>query len=174
MQKQFFQQAAFPRRRGFTLVEILIVVVILGILAAIVMPQFSHAGTDARAASTASQMQTMRQQLTLYCVQHNDQWPDLIAGQWAQMLERTDASGSSVAALTPYGPYLQSLPKNPLNNLSLVAAAPGAGVGYVFDATTGKLWATAADPSKYYNETTGAQQDAPPDAAPIQLNVSMQ
>jgi len=34
--------------RGFTLVEILIVVIILGILAAIVIPQFSSASNDAR------------------------------------------------------------------------------------------------------------------------------
>ena len=37
-----------PRKKGFTLVEILIVVIILGILAAIVIPQFANASGDAR------------------------------------------------------------------------------------------------------------------------------
>ena len=39
------------RKGGFTLVEILIVVIILGILAAIVIPNFTNASTDARRAS---------------------------------------------------------------------------------------------------------------------------
>ena len=42
------------RKSGFTLIEILIVVIILGILAAIVIPQFSNASNDARKSSLAS------------------------------------------------------------------------------------------------------------------------
>ncbi len=43
-------------KRAFTLVEILIVVVILGILAAIVIPQFTSASEEAAANSTHSQL----------------------------------------------------------------------------------------------------------------------
>ncbi|MEM9111640.1 MAG: prepilin-type N-terminal cleavage/methylation domain-containing protein, partial [Planctomycetota bacterium] len=49
-------------RKGFTLVEILIVVVILGILAAIVIPQFTNASEAAKASSVLSQLQTLRSQ----------------------------------------------------------------------------------------------------------------
>ena len=48
------------RKSGFTLVEILIVVIILGILAAIVIPQFTNASQDARNSSLLSQLQTLR------------------------------------------------------------------------------------------------------------------
>jgi prepilin-type N-terminal cleavage/methylation domain-containing protein len=58
-------------KRGFTLVEILIVVVILGILAAIVIPQFTQASTEAKSNSLASDLQSLRSQIELYKVQHN-------------------------------------------------------------------------------------------------------
>lgn len=53
-------------RKGFTLVEILIVVVILGILAAIVIPQFSNASEEAKTSSLASNLQSLRSQIELY------------------------------------------------------------------------------------------------------------
>ena len=53
-------------KRAFTLIEILIVVVILGILAAIVIPQFTSASDDAAQSSAKSHLQTVRAQLELY------------------------------------------------------------------------------------------------------------
>jgi general secretion pathway protein G len=67
-------------KRGFTLVEILIVVVILGILAAIVIPQFTEASTEAKLSSLCSDLQTIRSQIELYKVQHNDAMPGTAAG----------------------------------------------------------------------------------------------
>ncbi|MEL7087296.1 MAG: prepilin-type N-terminal cleavage/methylation domain-containing protein, partial [Planctomycetota bacterium] len=54
------------KAKGFTLVEILIVVVILGILAAIVIPQFTSASESAKASSLVTQLQSLRSQLELY------------------------------------------------------------------------------------------------------------
>src|SRR4051794_25278458 len=82
------------RKGGFTLVEILIVVIILGILAAIVIPQFTNASTNARVASTVSQLQSLRSQIQLYKLQHNDTLPDLVANQWSQFMNKTDVTGS--------------------------------------------------------------------------------
>ncbi|HWB20738.1 MAG TPA: prepilin-type N-terminal cleavage/methylation domain-containing protein, partial [Phycisphaerales bacterium] len=73
-------------KRAFTLIEILIVVVILGILAAIVIPQFTDASTQASNASVKSQLQTLRGQLELYRVQHQDQYPDLATNGWDDMV----------------------------------------------------------------------------------------
>ncbi len=97
---------------GFTLVEILIVVVILGILAAIVIPQFTDASTQAKESALASDLQMMRSQLELYKIQHNDNLPATTgqAAFEACMLEQTDQYG---AAGTDFGPYMGKMPSNP-------------------------------------------------------------
>ena len=77
-------------QRAFTLIEILIVVVILGILAAIVIPQFTDASTDASTSSVRSQLQTIRSQIELFRVQNNGTLPnmanfnDLVNGDYLQ------------------------------------------------------------------------------------------
>jgi len=99
-------------KSGFTLVEILIVVVILGILAAIVIPQFTDASTQAKESALASDIQMMRSQLELYKIQHNDNLPDCTdqASFEACMLEQTDQFGNPG---TECGPYMQKIPSNP-------------------------------------------------------------
>jgi len=67
-------------QKGFTLVEILIVVVILGILAAIVVPQFTSASEDAIKSSLDSQLQTIGSQVELYRVKEQGAYPDLSSG----------------------------------------------------------------------------------------------
>ena len=107
------------QRKGFTLVEILIVVIILGILAAIVIPQFTSASQDARKNSLVSQLQTLRSQLELYKLQHLDQLPTTLIGSspaWTQLTVKTDATGTvGTTSAFPFGPYLQANPINPLN-----------------------------------------------------------
>ena len=147
------------RKSGFTLVEILIVVIILGILAAIVIPQFTNASTDARKNSLLSQLQTMRSQIQLFKLQHNDILPDLVTNQWNQLLSKTNLGGSvDTTATGLYGPYLESTPKNPLNQDSTVAAAAGAGVGWTYDVTTGDLKATNQTDSLMFDENTQSVQ----------------
>src|SRR5438876_3332757 len=94
-------------KRGFTLVEILIVVIILGILAAIVIPQFTNASQDARKNSLTSQLQTIRSQLELYKLQHKDEAPPALvtggATAWDEMVTKTDVDHSTSG--TDFGPY---------------------------------------------------------------------
>ena len=146
------------RKSGFTLVEILIVVIILGILAAIVIPQFTNASTSARVASLQGQLQTLRSQIQLFKLQHNDTLPDLVTNQWSQMLSKTNVAGAvDTTATGVYGPYVESTPSNPLNSNNTVAAAPGAGVAWVYSNTgaqAGIITATNQTATVAFNEAT--------------------
>ncbi len=106
---------------GFTLVEILIVVVILGILGAIVIPQFKPAATQAKTSRLCSDLQVMRVQIGMYKIQHNDNVPGIAAGvDFVQaMTNKTDKNGALDAAGL-YGPYIPKIPGNPFNDLDTV------------------------------------------------------
>jgi general secretion pathway protein G len=146
-------------KRGFTLVEILIVVVILGILAAIVIPQFTQASTEAKLNSLCSNLQTLRSQIELYKVQHNDVPPgntvaadgtvsEAIASFGDQMafcsgLDGADNGTKERDSTYKFGPYLERIPDNPFNGFNGVAAASGDTVGWVYDPNTGEIHAAA-------------------------------
>ena len=130
---------------GFTLVEILIVVVILGILAAIVIPQFTEASTEAKTSSLCTDLQTMRSQIELYKIQHNDDLPGAGTATLVQALTgQTDVAG---AVGTDYGPYVQKIPTNQFNDLDTIREEAGASTaganthGWVFNTTTGAFQA---------------------------------
>ena len=133
------------KARAFTLVEILIVVVILGILAAIVIPQFTEASTEAKTSSLCTDLQTVRSQIELYKIQHNDVLPVPEAGgaTWNKMTQYSDISGNTNAAKTAvfcYGPYLQKVPTNQFSNLETVDVDGTAGDnshGWYLNSTTG-------------------------------------
>jgi general secretion pathway protein G len=147
-------------RRGFTLIEILIVVVILGILAAIVIPQFSSASHAARESTLKDCLRYLRTQMVVFKAQHRDappgypncdttQTPD--AATFLQQLTKfTDELGNTSTAASDVfhcGPYLSQMPANPLNALpgvlvvTGVTPAPDASqpYGWIYNATTQEI-----------------------------------
>jgi len=115
------------RAQGFTLVEILIVVVILGILAAIVVPQFTSASQDAVKGALKSQIQTITAQTELYRVQnfgqlpHQDSADPLLAGAGDQ--------NPSTWGILVNGQFLKGEPINGYTASSSVAAFDTGAVG---------------------------------------------
>jgi prepilin-type N-terminal cleavage/methylation domain-containing protein len=123
-------------RQAFTLIEILIVVVILGILAAIVIPQFTDASQEAASSNLRSQLQTIRSQIELYNVQNP-----------ATPYDATTVADATFWDPLVQGNYLQAAPLNPLtadpgvNDPTGVAAAPAPGGAWVwFESSAGDAW----------------------------------
>ena len=130
---------------GFTLIEILVVVVVLGILGGIVIPQFKPAATEAKTSRLCSDLQVMRAQIGLYKIQHSDELPGTTPGVSFQqaMTEKTDADGTLNAA-GRYGPYVPKIPTNPFNDLDSIeidGVVGGGTHGWHFNTTTGAIHA---------------------------------
>jgi len=146
------------RRSAFTLIEVLIVVVIMAVLAATIIPQFSSSTTDAKDSSLKFNMHTLRSQIELYKVHHLGNYPDQIGdavnGWLPQLTRPTNVSGTVGAvgdANFPYGPYVEGdLPANPFDGKNAVTAVDlggakptavsGALGGWQYDPNTGAIW----------------------------------
>ncbi|MCC6323039.1 MAG: prepilin-type N-terminal cleavage/methylation domain-containing protein [Phycisphaerales bacterium] len=133
--------------KAFTLVEILIVVVILGILAAIVIPQFTNASEEAQSGNVKSQLQTIRSQIELFRVRNNGQAPVLVG---AADLSFTDLT---ISGANSYGTTQDSYMRIPAVN-------PRTGTNDVVEdadpITTANAFVNIGDAGWLYNSTTGA------------------
>jgi len=138
------------RRSAFTLIEVLIVVIIMAVLAATIIPQFSSSTNDAKASSLKFNLHTIRSQIEMYKVHHAGKVPAM-ATFTDQMTKATDINGATTGSNLIYGPYFQGqVPANPLNgNATLVAVATAGkeptavvagGAGWQYDETTGGFY----------------------------------
>ena len=146
------------RRSAFTLVEILIVVVILAILAAAVIPQFTDSSNDAKNSTSLFNLQTFRGQIAVYKAQHGGLVPTGAdaAAITALLVGKTNADGTTTGTPT-LGPYLQAIPVNPAtvipanqNLLKVVTADPTANdtaYGWIYNKSNGNVF-SAADYTK--------------------------
>ncbi|MBI5430102.1 MAG: type II secretion system major pseudopilin GspG [Nitrosomonadales bacterium] len=98
--------------RGFTLIEIMVVVVIMGILAALVVPKLMGRTDDARIIAARQDIATVMQALKLYKLD-NQRYPTTEQGLQALIAKPTtgpEANGWKS------GGYLDKLPKDPWGN----------------------------------------------------------
>jgi prepilin-type N-terminal cleavage/methylation domain-containing protein len=127
---------SLKNQAGFTLIEMLVVVIILGILAMIIVPQISVSTDDARLNSLQTNVNSIRSAIEVYAAQHANRYPGIYretdgttasvsnveakAAFLAQLTQFTDMNGmvsGTKTATFKYGPYLKtgSLPLNPFN-----------------------------------------------------------
>ena len=163
------------KKAGFTLVELIIVIIITGIVAALAIPQFVSSTRDAQEATLAGDLAVMRNAINLYYHQHGSTYPGTVKTDGSvyptadadnpaafvhQLTQYTDRAGKTSATLDrtnfPFGPYLmRGIPSNPL------AASGAIANGVRVTADTGPLVADeGAPPGDYlmgwkYSKVTG-------------------
>jgi len=156
--------------KGFTLIEILIVVILLGILAAAVVPQFSGASDTAKANILAGTLRVVRTQISLFYGEHSiaPGYPGL-AGDSAptaevfvsQMTQATNDAGETAPEGTAgfeHGPYIRRIPANPVSTRDTVrvlgndddfpAEADGA-TGWIYKPATLRFKANCTGQDEY-------------------------
>ncbi|MBK6716904.1 MAG: type II secretion system protein [Burkholderiales bacterium] len=163
-------------QRGFTLVELLIVVIIMAILAAIVIPQFSSATSDTKEAALDSNLAGLRNAVELYKAQHSVYPGDVTSGSGGtcnttgtagngaadsaqafmdQLLAYSSAAGATCtvgdATTYKYGPYLRKgLPND-------AVTGKGSVVGDIVVTTAGTPLAPAAATGGWAYDTKSGQ-----------------
>lgn len=108
----YFSVRARDRQRGFTLIEIMVVVVIMGILAALVVPKLMGRTDDARIIAARQDIATLMQGLKLYKLD-NQRYPTTEQG--LQSLIARPVNGP-IPTNWKTGGYLERLPKDPWGN----------------------------------------------------------
>jgi len=167
--RRAFARCAFARRAfarcAFTVMEVTIVVVVVGLLATVVLPQFSIEKKQASQISLRDELQYLRTQIAVFKAQHQDVPPGYPQGHATvqpnarcfveQMTLHSDINcnvSRPDSPAYPYGPYLKQLPVDPVNNSSAVILvpnnrplpAPSGSAGWIYKPQTQEIIANLA------------------------------
>ncbi len=125
----------FGNQVGFTLIEMLIVIIILGILAAVIIPQVTVSTEDAKLSTLKTNLSHMRSTIEIYYAQHDNTYPGAndVAGagtsipgtaqtaflqQLTRYTEKDGTVSDTKSTAAKFGPYIKGgkLPGNPFND----------------------------------------------------------
>ena len=132
------------KKKGFTLVEMVIAIVILGILASVAIPKFYNLSSDAKSAACKSSLGTVRSSIAAYYA-YTASPSGGASATWPTLTQLTDSSTVLETAL-PDNPYSTSGTQNACiagTTLGTPATAGTTG-GWCYKAATGQFWADTA------------------------------
>ena len=137
------------------MMELVIVMLIMGVLAAIAIPRMSGGSENAKAQALLASLAEVRNRIEVYKAEHLGHMPGLTFV--AQMTQYTDDQGATSDSLSPkypYGPYLRAIPKNPYSGSNVVRfiltagqaqAARSKDLGWTYNVATSEFDADCSD-----------------------------
>lgn len=159
------------KARAFTLVEVLAVAVLLGVLAAIVIPSVANSSTLAKESALATDLQLLRRFILVYEAQHLEVGPGYPNGNTSvapteqafidQAILASNSNGQTAAVGTPgfnRGPYMQMIPVNPFNSKSTIQML-GNGDNFPANADDSHGWIYKAATSEIRADNTGSDSN---------------
>ena len=131
-------------RLAFSLLEMMLVVVIIGLVAAIAIPRLSRGAAGAADSAVSGNLAVLRDAIDRYSVEHGGSFPTAVnvTNQLAQYSTGAGATQATKDGNYMYGPYVRKVPALPVGNKkgsSGIAAADGTGVGWIYDQTLGNI-----------------------------------
>ena len=134
------------RHEGFTLIELMIVVAIIGSLAAIAIPRFAQMLEKSREGATKGNLSSIRSAVSLYYSEREGIFPN-------------DLTTSFTGYLYPV-PYAKASPLGNSNTVNLASAPPGSGGASPFSAALTGGWCYITDPASPYRGSIFANSTA--------------
>jgi prepilin-type N-terminal cleavage/methylation domain-containing protein len=163
MYAQLWDNPRPKTRQAFSLVELVIVVVIIGVLSAIAVPRITHSATHSEAEAVRASLINVRKAIDMFYAEHG-QYPGFNPTNGTpdgdkfveQLVNYTDINGRTRASYGYpyiYGPYLRApFPTNPLKDSNKVAvkatpaaADPGGEHGWIAVLSHGYFALNATD-----------------------------
>jgi len=133
----------FRSNSGFTLIELVIIIVVLGILAAIAIPKYQDISSDAREAACRGALGGLRSGITIW---YANQAVTTGTATWPTGAD-LNSIGSVMEQEIPQNPYCDEAdyPDSIVTTASAKGTLVGTDCGWAYNPATGELWANTND-----------------------------